>query len=43
MEALLLAGVIIAATFIPWAVRNDAADAHLIHTPGTCSECENLQ
>ena len=43
MEALLLAGAVIAAAFIPWAIRADRADAHLIHKPGTCDECENLQ
>lgn len=40
MTALLLAGTIIAGVFIPWAVRNDRADAHLQHTPGTCVECD---
>lgn len=23
-----------------WAVRADAADAHLAHKPGTCNECD---
>lgn len=43
MIALVLAAAVLAATFIPWAIRNDRADAHLIHKPGTCHECENLR
>ena len=43
MEALLLSAVIMSGVFIRWAIRNDAADAHLIHAPGTCHECENLR
>lgn len=41
MEALILAAAVISAAFIPWAVRNDSADAHLLHTPETnCPDCE---
>ena len=31
------------AVAIPWAIKADRADAHLLHKPGTCTECENLQ
>lgn len=41
MIALILAGAVIAAVFIPWAVRNDNLDAHLLHGPNSgCLECE---
>lgn len=36
MIALILAAALMTAAFIPWAVRNDRADAHLI----PCPECE---
>ncbi|GAA3399369.1 hypothetical protein [Pseudarthrobacter polychromogenes] len=36
MIAALLAGAVMAATFIPWAIRNDQADLHLAHRPGAC-------
>jgi len=29
------------AAALVWAVRADAAD-HLLHKPGTCTECEDL-
>ncbi len=38
MIAAVLAGAFLAAAFIPWAVRADRADAHLIHLTG-CVEC----
>jgi hypothetical protein len=25
---------------IPWALRADAAEAHTLHQPGTCNECD---
>lgn len=40
MIAALLAGSVMAAAFIPWAIRNDRADLHLAHRPGSgCPEC----
>lgn len=30
-------------TAIPWAIRADRADSHLLHKPGTCTECEDLR
>jgi hypothetical protein len=27
---------------IPWAIRADNSDAHLLHKPGTCVECDQL-
>lgn len=41
MIALILAGAVFAAVFIPWAVANDEYDAHLLHGPKSgCLECE---
>ena len=41
MIALILAGAVIAAVFIRWAVANDEYDAHLLHGPkDNCLECE---
>lgn len=41
MIALILAAAVIAAAFIPWAIRADHADAHLLHRPNSdCPECE---
>lgn len=39
MIAAILAGTVMAAVFIPWAIRNDRAEAHLLHTAG-CSDCD---
>lgn len=38
MIALVLAGAVVTAALIPWAVRMDAADAHTLHTTG-CVDC----
>lgn len=35
---LLLIGAISCAVAIPWAIRADRADAHLIHNP-VCTDC----
>ena len=41
MIALILAAAVMAAVFIPWALRNDRADWHLMHTPDAdCPECD---
>lgn len=35
--------IVLAAGFlaaIPWAIRADRADAHLLHKPGTCNVCD---
>ena len=29
-------------TAIPYAIRADHRDAHLLHKPGTCNDCDHL-
>ena len=43
MNATVLVCLVLCVAFavaIPWAVRADRADAHTLHKPGTCPECE---
>ena len=38
MIALILAGAVVAAAFIPWAIRQDRTDAHILHL-ANCADC----
>ena len=43
MIILCLALMVGFAVAIPWAVRNDRADLHLAHKPGSCRECDSYE